>query len=445
MDDREAAAAIAAGDPAGIAAAYDMYAAALYGYCQWMLDEPGAAAEAVRDTFAVASAAIGDLADPAKLGPWLYSVARHECQRRLGTVGSGHGGHADADDQPAGGPGRPEAPANDPAGLPDIRGELAPAELVSLIRGILAELPPPEREVIELSLRHNLHDDDLAEALGVSWSRAHSLTERARDRLEKALGTLLIARIGQQDCPELASLLADWDGRLTGPIRDLIAGHIEQCQGCTERRRGSLRAAALSGLLPLAPLPSELREQVLELCAAATPEGAARRQRATRRAGRAWLARVWQTITPTRSARIRANPGRAAVTAAVIVWVVAAASVTMLTFSGSHPAGALTARPSPTQSPSPSPAADPTTALATITRSASPKRSPHRTHSPTFAPPVVSSPALLSPSPSPSAKPSRSPSPSPSASKSPSPSPSPSASGSKSPSPSASPSPTKTG
>lgn len=439
MDDREAAAAIAAGDPAGIAAAYDMYGAALYGYCQWMLDRPGAAAEAVRDTFVVASAAIGDLADPAKLCPWLYSVARHECQRRLGATAPGDGGQIHA-------AGRPPGEVRGPADLPDIRNDLTPAELVSLIRGILAELPPREREVIELSLRHNLHDDDLAEALGVSWSRAHSLTERARGRLEKALGTLLVARTGREYCPELGDLLTDWDGRLTESTRDLVAEHIEYCSACADRRRGSLRPAALSGLLPLAPLPPELRDQVLELCSAATPAGAAHRQPGTRWAGRAWLARVWQVITPTRSARIRANPGRATVGAVVVIWVVAAASMTMLTFGGSHPAGALAVRSSPSPSPSPSPAASTITApvIAISSRSASHKPSPHPTHSRTFLPsPVESAPASVSPSPSRSAKPSRSPSPKPSKS------PSPSASASKSPSPSpsasASPSPTKTG
>src|SRR5271166_4591495 len=47
--DREVAAAIAAGDPAGIALAYDRHAAALYGYCHWILHDPAGAAEALRD------------------------------------------------------------------------------------------------------------------------------------------------------------------------------------------------------------------------------------------------------------------------------------------------------------------------------------------------------------------------------------------------------------
>jgi DNA-directed RNA polymerase specialized sigma24 family protein len=83
MNDREVVAAIAAGDPAGIAAAYDAYAADLYGYCHWLLGEPAGAAEAVQDTFVSAAATPGDLPEATELRPWLYAVARDECLRRL--------------------------------------------------------------------------------------------------------------------------------------------------------------------------------------------------------------------------------------------------------------------------------------------------------------------------------------------------------------------------
>ena len=77
-------AAIAAGDPDGFAEAYDRYAASLYGYCCSVLPEPEAAAEAVRDTFAIAAARLDGLRDPDRLGDWLHAVARNECLRQLG-------------------------------------------------------------------------------------------------------------------------------------------------------------------------------------------------------------------------------------------------------------------------------------------------------------------------------------------------------------------------
>ena len=83
MDDREVVAAIAARDPAGIAVAYDRYAPHLYGYCHWMLSQPADVAEAVKNTFVITSATLGDFPEVLKLRPWLYAVATNECLRRL--------------------------------------------------------------------------------------------------------------------------------------------------------------------------------------------------------------------------------------------------------------------------------------------------------------------------------------------------------------------------
>ena len=121
------------------------------------------------------------------------------------------------------------------------------AELRTLIYSILAGLKPREREVIELSFRHDLYDDDLAIALGVSWSRAHALASRARGRLEEALGVLHIALTRREACPVLGELLADWDGQLTEQTRDLVGWHMGECQTCVRSRVGR---AAPGGVFP---------------------------------------------------------------------------------------------------------------------------------------------------------------------------------------------------
>ena len=97
MQDRELVAAIVAGDPDGLAEAYDRYAAPLYTYCRLMLPDPDpldGAALAVRDTFIIATARLQGLRDPDQLRPWLHAVARNECLRQLGAAespGSGSG------------------------------------------------------------------------------------------------------------------------------------------------------------------------------------------------------------------------------------------------------------------------------------------------------------------------------------------------------------------
>jgi hypothetical protein len=88
MQDQELVAAIVAGDPDGIAEAYDRYAAPLYAYCSFMLPGPDdEAAAVVRDTFLIATSRLEGLRDPGKLRAWLLAVARSECLRRRSAAG----------------------------------------------------------------------------------------------------------------------------------------------------------------------------------------------------------------------------------------------------------------------------------------------------------------------------------------------------------------------
>ena len=579
QSDREVIAAIAAGDPAGIAKVYDTYAAAVYGYCHWVLRDTADAAEALQDTFVIAVATLNDQTfEPSKLRPRLYAVARSECRRRLRTglaprdeeAGAanhpaGAGQRADAVGQPIGAAEWPidatmpfraisewahepldatmpfravserahepldatvrfravsepvdatvrfraigqrahepvdatmpfraigqrahepvdatmpfraisqptdatmpirmisepsdatrsirvgSEPTGATGGLAHVNGDSGQAELRALVRSILADLKPREREVIELSFRHDLLDNDLAVALGVSQGRAHDLASRARGRLENSFGAVHATLAGRQDCPVLGELLVDWDGQLTEQTRDLAGWHIAQCQTCANQGSGVLRPAALSDVLPLAPLPAELREQVLSRCSATAEDAVAYRRRVVRRAESTWsaiFAVFTQAIRRASWPSIRANPGPAVASAAVAVWIVAAVSVTLVVLAGFHAARPLEIRPSVRASVS-SPAAPVVTATAPLTPPTSASASPVPTFTPSpasvapaYVPPVTAEP---SPSVSHSARPSKSakPSKSPSAS----PSPSPDASPSPSPSGTTSPSPTKT-
>ena len=532
--------------------AYDRYAAALYGYCHWMLHDSADAAEALKDTFVIAAATVRDLSEPSRLRPWLFALARNECRRRIrptstaardeetdvvGESADAAGAASDATVQFRGGrpvrrmrpvrrrtrrcssgrlAGPPDATgaasdatvqfravgrspdatgaasdatvqfgavgrspdatgaASDATmqfliimqpsdttmpfrvisqldhGLAHVNGDQGQAELRSLIYSILAGLKPREREVIELSFRHDLHDNDLAIALGVSSSRAQALAARARSRLEEALGALHIALTGRAACPVLGELLADWDGQLTEETRDLVSWHIEECQTCAHHGWGALRPAAFSRLLPLAPLPLELREQVLGSCTSTAEDAVAYRRRVVRRAESTWAAIFSRAIRWVSWDGIRAHPGAAIATTAVAVWVVAAVSVTLLTFAGSRrrtcPGGAANWLPRHACSGGRDKRRDlPRGVLRPPRLRRLPPRSASARPSPTISQPsaYVSSPVQPSPSPRPSDSQLRpSPSPKPSKSPSPSPSPSPSRSPSPSPSPSSSPSPT---
>ncbi len=269
MRDRDVVAAIVAGDPAGLAAAYDSYAASLHAYCRSLLGEPADAADAVQDTFVIAAAKLGGLRDPDRLRPWLYAVARNECHRRL----RGRARQADLD----------EAGDVTDAGA-DVGEQAERGDLRRLVLAAIGGLNPGDREVIQLNLWHDLDGADLADALGVPVNQAHALTSRARGQLERSLGALLVARTGREQCAELDTLLAGWDGELTPLLRKRVSRHIEHCEICGERKRRELSPAALLSVLPLVALPAGLRQQVLRLVSDVRPEALAYRGSVARRA-----------------------------------------------------------------------------------------------------------------------------------------------------------------
>jgi RNA polymerase sigma factor (sigma-70 family) len=270
MEDREVVAAIVAGDPGGIAEAYDRYAMPLYAYCRSLLREPADAADAVQDTFVIATSKVGGLRDPSKLRPWLYAVARNECLRQLRA-------------------GDATAPLDEAAEVPNESADLGSAaeqeELRRFVIDAINGLNPGARDVIELSLRHDLNGDDLADALGVPRNHAHALLSRARSQLERSLGALVVARTGRQACPALDAVLAGWDGRMTVLLRKRISRHIEQCEVCGERKRRELSPALFLGAFPVAALTPGFREQVLRISADQTSAGLAHRASVTSRAG----------------------------------------------------------------------------------------------------------------------------------------------------------------
>jgi RNA polymerase sigma factor (sigma-70 family) len=415
MQDREIVAAIVAGQPGGLAAAYDRYAQPLHAYCCTMLGEPSDAADAVQDTFVIAAAKLVGLRDPNRLRPWLYAVARNECHRRL----RGRATAAPLDDV--------DEWVDD---APEVGVAAEQAELRQLVRSALGGLNPGEREIIELNLRHELDGAELAATLGVPRNQAHALASRARAQFETALGALLVARSGQEACPYLATILDGWDGELTVLLRKRINRHIENCDLCDERKRRELSPVALLSLLPVALLPLGLRRELFRLVADRSPVGAEHRDLVVRRAG-PWRPDGFPApaggLPPVRRTFSRTALLTGAAAVAVLVLAGGAVFAADLLGHGGPGPAALAATPSGDGSSSGGPLG---------TGSASPgstgkhdRSAPHSAASaPAPAPgggqPAATSPATArSATASPSASRSRSSSPSPSASPTPPPSP----------------------
>lgn len=333
MEDPEVVAAIVAGDPAGLAEAYDRYAVPLYSYCRSMLPQPADAADAVQDTFLVAAAKLHGLRDPGKLRPWLYTVARNECLRRL-RAGTVHSALEEAADVPAQAPGI------------DVATERA--ELQALVISAIDGLNPSERDVIELSLVHELDGEELAATLGVSRNHAYALLSRARSQLERSLGALVVARTGRSACAGLEAMLAGWDGKMTVLMRKRISRHIERCGICGERKRRELTPALFAGALPVVALTPGFREQVLRVLADRSPAGMAHRVTVANRAGPFGPSGFPKSLSPPRTGpwhRVLHHPRAAVAGAATSVMAAGAVAAVVIVVphhglpSGAAPGG----------------------------------------------------------------------------------------------------------
>ncbi|WKU02910.1 RNA polymerase sigma factor [Micromonospora sp. HUAS LYJ1] len=230
QDDRALVEALRRGDRTGLEGIYRRYADRLYTYARTMLHEPEAAADAVHDAFLTAGQRIDQLRDPDRLRSWLYAIVRNECLRQL---------RERARSAPLSEAAEPVADTGDPAAAVNAD------QVRALVHLAVDALNPGDREVVHLAIRHDLSSADIGTALGVPANHAHARLSRARSQLERALGTLLVARSGARDCPTLAELLGDWQGRLTPVLRKRLARHIDDCARCGLLRREQCNPAAL--------------------------------------------------------------------------------------------------------------------------------------------------------------------------------------------------------
>jgi RNA polymerase sigma factor (sigma-70 family) len=370
MRDAEVVASIVAGDPNGLATAYDRYADPLFKYCKSLLSDPADAADAVQDTFVIAASRLDGLREPERFRAWLYTVARNECLRIL----RAKKGTSALDEAPD--------VTDDSA---DVSEHAHRAELRALFEDAAAGLNPGEREVVELQLRQDLEAGEVATVLGVSRNHAHALLSRARDQLEACLGVLLVGRVGRDECDELSAMLAGWDGRLTVLLRKRVHRHIEHCATCAARRDFELRPAMLLDLSPGAAMAAGAAESFrlafgappglkAHTIALATGHGPAAAAHSTAVLGRAGAFGRQGFPTPAHASlagqhgvaggvrALRSSPrGQAAVAAAVVAAVAVAVA---LTGRAEHFTPSANPRP-PGSAPAASPSAAATAKAAT--------------------------------------------------------------------------------
>lgn len=250
ISDADLVAGVLAGDQASFAQVYDRYADKLFDFAHSMLRNREDAADSVADAFITAAEKLSQLREPQLLRPWLYSVTRRECLRR---IEARKRIAFDGDD-------RLVVMADEDLN-PEERAEAE--SLRRLVWDAATGLNDRDRAVLDLHLRQGLDGAELAAALDVTPANAYTMMSRLRDQLERSLGALLIARMGREDCEVLEELLADWDGRFTPLVRKRVARHVDDCDVCSKRRAMIINPWAAFAAIPPLAAPTELRDRVL--------------------------------------------------------------------------------------------------------------------------------------------------------------------------------------
>lgn len=238
MDDHLLVEALRARDSGAPAALYDAYAERLYAYSWMRLREQDTARAAVRDAFVVAEAQIERLGDPRLLVPWLYALAKLECDRR------------EPDQEPA-----PD--------LPVASHDQDDVDERLLAWRAAAALSPRLRELADLHVRHDLSLEDVARVTRTPVKQIEEELGFAGVELETALVAEILVDQGPFGCADRAALLRARRGELTPLLREQLAAHAGGCDECAAFKPRTVSLSKVFRLLLWAPLPDDLRERVL--------------------------------------------------------------------------------------------------------------------------------------------------------------------------------------
>jgi len=253
--DAQLVTALRAGDQVAFAGIYDRYADRIYSYFLAMLRNRDAAVDAAHDAFLKAATRLDQLHGSDRLRPWLFAIARDEAhgsgRHMAGVAVSGDLTASVGDD-------------------PDLAMRVKHDELRELVLSAAGGLAERDRQMMLLRLVEGLEGEDLAQAMGVEVSQLETLLSRMRDRVEKALGPLLIARLGSEDCTELPGVLRDVAGKSNIDVTSPVSTHVEGCEVCRERRAFLLAPENVLPVIMVVPAPSGLRERVLGSVASVT-------------------------------------------------------------------------------------------------------------------------------------------------------------------------------
>ncbi|MEF3276032.1 MAG: sigma-70 family RNA polymerase sigma factor [Chloroflexus sp.] len=169
---------VAAGDSAALAQLYDRHARVVYGLALRMLGAAEPAEEVVQETFWRIWKRAATFQTSSSFLPWMFGIARNLCidelrRRQVRPLTASNG---------------EEALTNVPDQQQDVEQSTLETERRRLITNALADLPPDQREVIELAYFGGLSQREIADQL---QSPLGTIKTRIRLGLQKLKQALL--------------------------------------------------------------------------------------------------------------------------------------------------------------------------------------------------------------------------------------------------------------
>ncbi|MGV9383537.1 hypothetical protein ACWDRB_47525 [Nonomuraea sp. NPDC003707] len=218
----------------------DWYGADLADYCRLWLPDPDSAARAVGDVLAWARHHGAHLSQPHRIRAWLYALMRVRCL-------------TDTEHSPSTGPSTGPFPA--------VSGEQAPQAQLAL--DALAALDRDDRELVELTLRHQLDHDDVAAILGRPPAEVAHAAQAAIDLAQAWANAVHLTRTGHPICPEAAPIAEAWDIGRRRETRTKLRMHIGRCPTCSKAVHMRTSMESLLAELPPITLTRQQRERIL--------------------------------------------------------------------------------------------------------------------------------------------------------------------------------------
>ena len=248
VGDAELAIAAAGGDRDALAAIYDRYADTLYELCRVILRDGHEAADALQDTFVIATTRLSGLRDPERLKSWLCAIARREAIRRSSKRARMRPSHDELLDVPV---------------VDDAAGGLIANDAAALVWEAAESLTERERALLVLNVRQGLDGADLADAAGLDGPQASVVLSRAKSQLAVAVRCTLLIRHGRADCSALNAIVPHAHHALDGLTRKRVARHALACTTCEPKWNASPNALGVLAAAPLLGAPAALKGKVL--------------------------------------------------------------------------------------------------------------------------------------------------------------------------------------